>query len=101
MSQRSFSDIEYSGKRKQTRRDRFRGGRHHALGGAGGGDRAALPEGEARPPADELWSSLVYEQLLVQAALRSVMEDASSLVGSVCSTPSMNVTPRSSLSSHS
>ncbi|OOC10828.1 hypothetical protein B1A74_03080, partial [Thioalkalivibrio halophilus] len=41
-------------------------------------------------PAVELWSSLVYERWLVQAALRSVMDDASSLVGSVCSMPSMN-----------
>ncbi|WP_017926549.1 hypothetical protein [Thioalkalivibrio sp. HL-Eb18] len=60
-------------------------------------------EGEASEVnyVDELWSSLVYERWRVQAALRSVMEDASSLVGSVCSMPSMNLTPRSSLSSHS
>jgi len=63
--------------------------------------RAMPPTQQAEADDEELWSSLVYERWRVQAALRSVMEDASSLVGSVCSMPSMNLTPRSSLSSHS
>ena len=52
--QTSFSELEYAAKKKLTRRDRFlaerKGG--HAVGGAGGGDWAVLPEGRrsGRPP---------------------------------------------------
>ena len=71
MSHRSFSDLEYSAKRKQTRRDRFLGDRcDHALGGAGGGDRGALPEGEAGSSAD--WSVTDAADVRGPAALQPV-----------------------------
>ena len=52
MTQMSFSDAEYAGKRKQTRRERFladvAGG---ALGRAVSADRAVLPQGRQWPSA--------------------------------------------------
>lgn len=51
MSQMSFSDFEYAGKRKQTRRERFLAemGSGRALEWLAGAHRAVLPEGRRRP----------------------------------------------------
>jgi hypothetical protein len=52
-TQTSFAELEVISKKKQTRRERFLAQIEAAtpLGAAGGGDRAALPQGQPRPPA--------------------------------------------------
>ena len=48
MSQLSFSDQEYSGRKRITKREEFLKTMNHSMGGMGGEDPSLLPIREAR-----------------------------------------------------
>ena len=84
--QGSFSQAEYAGKKKQTRRDKFLAEMEQVVppasagagsGAAGGASAAVLPEGRARPAADRSGADAADPlPAAVVWAGRGAMEDA-------------------------